>query len=75
MSKKVGKPVSYIDVTPDEAKHSMMQAGMPEWIAEFINSLRELERNGGASGVTQDVTYLLGRPARTLEESLAQVLI
>lgn len=74
LSQKLGKPISYIEVTPAQAKRSMTQAGIPEWVADFINDLRELERNGGASGVTQDVAHLLGRPARSFDASLAALL-
>ncbi|MBV8099055.1 MAG: SDR family oxidoreductase [Verrucomicrobia bacterium] len=74
LTKKLGKPVKYIDIEPAQAKQAMVAAGLPDWVADFINDLRELEKSGGASGPTGDVKSLLGRPPRTLEESIDAVL-
>jgi uncharacterized protein YbjT (DUF2867 family) len=74
LASKLGKPVKYIDIDPAQAKQAMIGAGMPDWVADFINELRELEKSGGASGPTQDIQKLLGRSARPLEASIAAVL-
>jgi uncharacterized protein YbjT (DUF2867 family) len=74
LASKLGKPVKYIDIDPAQAKQAMIGAGMPDWVADFINELRELEKSGGASGPTQDIQKLLGRSARPLEASIATVL-
>ena len=70
----LGKPVKYVDVTPEQAKQSMLAAGVPEWLADFINSLRQLERDGGASQVSPDVETVLGRPATPYIESVRAAL-
>ena len=74
LANKLGKPVKYIDIEPAEAKKAMVAAGLPDWVADFINDLRELEKSGGASGPTNDIQNLLGRPPRTLEESIDATL-
>jgi uncharacterized protein YbjT (DUF2867 family) len=74
LANKLGKPVKYIDIEPAQAKQAMIAAGVPDWVADFINSLRELEKSGGASGPTPEVQTLLGRPPRTLEESIDAVI-
>jgi uncharacterized protein YbjT (DUF2867 family) len=74
LAKKLGKSVKYIDIDPAKAKQAMIGAGMPDWVADFVNDLRELEKSGGASGPTPDIEKLLGRPPRTLEESIEAVL-
>ncbi|MBV8275803.1 MAG: SDR family NAD(P)-dependent oxidoreductase [Verrucomicrobia bacterium] len=74
LANKLGKPVTYIDIEPAKAKEAMVAAGLPEWVADFINSLRELEKSGGASGPTTDIQNLLGRPPRTLQDSIDAVL-
>ncbi len=74
LASKLGKPVKYIDIDTAQAKQAMIGAGMPDWVADFINELRELEKSGGASGPTQDIQKLLGRSARPLEASIAAVL-
>jgi uncharacterized protein YbjT (DUF2867 family) len=74
LGSKLGKPVKYIDIDPAQAKQAMIGAGMPDWVADFINELRDLEKSGGASGPIQDIQKLLGRSARPLEASIAAVL-
>jgi len=74
LANKLGKPVKYIDIEPAEAKKAMVAAGLPDWVADFINDLRELEKSGGASGPTNDIQNLLGRPPRTLEASIDATL-
>jgi uncharacterized protein YbjT (DUF2867 family) len=74
LAKKLGKSVKYIDIDPTQAKQAMIGVGMPDWVADFVNDLRELEKSGGASGPTQDIQKLLGRPPRALEASIDAVL-
>ena len=74
LANKLGKPVKYIDIDPAQAKKAMVAAGLPGWVADFINDLRELEKSGGASGPTGDIQRLLGRAPRTLEESIDATL-
>jgi uncharacterized protein YbjT (DUF2867 family) len=74
LASKLGKPVKYIDIDPAAAKQAMIAAGMPDWVADFVNDLRELEKSGGVSGPTEDIQKLLGRAPRPLEASIAAVL-
>jgi uncharacterized protein YbjT (DUF2867 family) len=74
LASKLGKAVKYVDIEPAQAKQAMVAAGLPDWVADFINDLRELEKSGGASGPTEDIQKLLGRPPRTLEESIDAAL-
>jgi uncharacterized protein YbjT (DUF2867 family) len=74
LANKLGKPVKYVDIDPAQAKKAMVAAGLPGWVADFINDLRELEKNGGASGPTEDIQRLLGRAPRTLEASIDAVI-
>jgi uncharacterized protein YbjT (DUF2867 family) len=74
LTRKLGKTVRYVDIDPAQAKQAMVAAGLPDWVADFINDLRELEKSGGASGPTQDIHNLLGRPPRPLDASIDAVL-
>jgi uncharacterized protein YbjT (DUF2867 family) len=74
LANKLGKPVKYVDIDPAQAKQAMVAAGLPDWVADFINDLREVEKSGGTSGPTKDIQNLLGRPPRTLEASIDAVL-
>jgi uncharacterized protein YbjT (DUF2867 family) len=74
LTSKLGKTVKYIDIDPAQAKQAMVAAGLPDWVADFINDLRDLEKSGGASGPKEDIQRLLGRPPRTLETSIDAVI-
>jgi uncharacterized protein YbjT (DUF2867 family) len=74
LSMALGKPVRYVNITPAEAKDAMLKAGLPEWVADFINSLRKLESEGGASTVTDDVRLVIGRAATPYSETLRTIL-
>ena len=74
LASKLGKPVKYIDIDPAQAKQAMIAVGMPDWVADFVNDLRELEKSGGVSGPTPDIQKLLVRAPRALEASIDSVL-
>ena len=74
LSTALGKPVQYVNVTPAQAKDAMLKIGMPEWVADFINDLREMESKDLASKVSPDVERLTGRPATPYTETLRVVL-
>ena len=74
LARKLGKPVKYIDIDPGQAKKAMISAGLPDWVADFVNSLRALEERGEASGPTPDIERLLGRSPRDIETSIDAVL-
>jgi uncharacterized protein YbjT (DUF2867 family) len=57
-TKILGKTVTYVDVTPEDFKASLLQWGTPEWLADALNELFGIYRAGyGAvvTTVTQDV--------------------
>lgn len=74
LSKALGKPVRYVNVTPAQAKDAMLKMGMPEWVADFVNDLREMESKDLASKVSPDVERVIGRPATPYAETLRAVL-
>lgn len=67
-SKVLGREVKFMDVPRDVAKQNLMQAGLPEWMAEAINELNDQMKQGHFAEVT-DVVQRVGkkRPV-TLEE-------
>ena len=74
LAQKLGKPVKYVDIDPAQAKEAMMAAGLPDWVADFVNDLRTLEKRGEASGPTQDIERIVERPPRSLAASIDAVL-
>lgn len=61
LSKLLGTTISYVAVTPEQAKQSMLGMGMPEWQAQAINDLAAFYTDGPGAVVTQDVKVVLGR--------------
>jgi uncharacterized protein YbjT (DUF2867 family) len=45
-SRVLGREVKHVDVPPDAAKASLMQAGLPEWLAQAINELSDAMKQG-----------------------------
>jgi uncharacterized protein YbjT (DUF2867 family) len=60
-----GRPVTYVDVTPEDARRAMLQRGTPEWLVDNILALHACFRNGRWSVVEPTVREVTGRPART----------
>ena len=74
LSAALGRPVRYVNVTPAQAKETMLKLGIPEWIADFVNDLRETESKGLVSAVSPDVERVTGRPATPYADTLKAVL-
>ncbi|HWN71267.1 MAG TPA: SDR family oxidoreductase [Haliangium sp.] len=60
-----GRPVTYVDVPPEDARKAMLQRGMPEWLVANILALHADFRTGPWSGVEPAVREVTGRPARS----------
>ncbi len=74
LSIALGKEVRYVNVSPAQAREAMLKAGLPAWVADFINDLREMESKDLASTVSPDVARVTGRPATPYAETLRAVL-
>jgi uncharacterized protein YbjT (DUF2867 family) len=64
------RQVDYLDITPAEARSTMLAAGVPEWQAEGMLELFGWARSGACAAVTDDARALTGEPARPLERWL-----
>jgi hypothetical protein len=66
----IGRPLRYQEVPSEAAKQGMVQRGFPE---PFVGALmaRYARGVGPAEGVTGEVEKILGRPARTYAEWVA----
>ena len=61
LSNEVGKKISYVNITQDDARKGMKDIGMDDW---FINSLIELyaiERTGYLSSISSEFEELTGK--------------
>jgi uncharacterized protein YbjT (DUF2867 family) len=67
-SRVLGRPVNYVDVPAAAAKQGMMQAGMPDWLADAINELSEQMKLGNLATVTDAVERVGKKRPVTLEQ-------
>ena len=72
LSKLIGKQVKYVAVSPDQARSSMLAAGMPEVYVGALLELYAMIREGQAALVTNTVQQVLGRKPTTLDEWFRQ---
>jgi uncharacterized protein YbjT (DUF2867 family) len=67
LSRVTGRQVSYVELTPEEAQ-PRFDAQQPEWLAAQLSGVFGLIRAGAFADVTDGVSRLTGRPARTFED-------
>jgi uncharacterized protein YbjT (DUF2867 family) len=65
ISVALGKTVTHVTVTPQQAVEAMKQWHMPPFLIELMDSLNRIVGAGYASGVSPDVEAILGRKPRT----------
>ncbi len=66
----IGRPLRYQEVPPEVAKRAMVQQGIPEPFVEVLIA-RYAREIGEPAPVTSQVERILGRPARTYAEWVA----
>jgi uncharacterized protein YbjT (DUF2867 family) len=68
LSKVLGRPITFHPLAFDEQKQAMINAGLPETVAEMNAQALSLFAEGDSDWINDDVPSLLGRPARTFEQ-------
>jgi len=68
LSTAIGKPVRYVDVSPDDYLAANLANGMPAYTAEALVELYAERRAGKESRVYPTAEQLLGHPARSFLE-------
>lgn len=66
-----GRTVRVQDVTPEQAGAAARAKGLSDWEAGHLAEMLDLFATGAAETVTDDLPRLLGRPARTVAEFVA----
>jgi uncharacterized protein YbjT (DUF2867 family) len=61
----IGRDVKYVPVSDDQARQSLLGAGIPAWNVEGMLELMKATRDGWMAGVTSEVERLTAHPART----------
>jgi uncharacterized protein YbjT (DUF2867 family) len=76
LSATLGRKITYIDAPDDAVRGALDGFGMPPWLAGSLVDLFQDYRRSGTDGyaaqVTDTVQQLTGRPARTLDQLLAE---
>lgn len=68
ISRVIGKPITYINVDPQQTEDNMRRAGAPTWLSEAALAVFAHAREGGEAEVDPTLARILGRPATTLSE-------
>jgi len=71
LSKLLGRAITYWELTYEQNKNAMIRAGVPAPVAEMNAQAFSLTAQGDAAWITDDVSSLLGRPARSFQQFAA----
>lgn len=71
LAQQLGKPVSYVDLPAEQMVASLKSNGMPAGFAEMMVALMVQFSTGAGANVTPAISQLLGRPARSIDQFLA----
>jgi uncharacterized protein YbjT (DUF2867 family) len=64
LSNVLGRPIRYVDVSPEQARTGMLAAGMPEWYVEDMLGFYAFYATGAGAYVSDVVPRIAGRPGR-----------
>jgi uncharacterized protein YbjT (DUF2867 family) len=64
LSNVLGRPIRYLDVSPEQARTGMLAAGLPEWYAQDMLGFYAFYATGAGANVSDVVPRIVGRPAR-----------
>ena len=67
-----GDPVRFVDETMAEARESRAHLGAADWLVDVWISTYTAIRDGELDHVSGDITRLLGRPATSFDEAIAE---
>lgn len=68
MTDVLGKGISYVPITPGQAKAGLMEMGLEEWFASDLAELGKIYASGRASDTTDLVRRITGREAITIHQ-------
>lgn len=68
LSQVLGRPIAFHPLSDEEQKQAMVSVGVPEPIAHTNTQALALLAHGDSDWVTDDVSTILGRPARSFEQ-------
>lgn len=66
----LGRDIKYIPVSAEDAHQGMLEAGMPEWLANDLTALNKIFAAGQGGEISNDIEKVTGRRAGLLKEYL-----
>jgi uncharacterized protein YbjT (DUF2867 family) len=72
LERALGKPVAHMRVDDETLGQQLRSSGLPGWMADSILGQHRVMRENRLSQVTSVVADVLGRPARSLDDWLAE---
>jgi len=72
LTKILGRTITYYDVSPEQARQSMLSAGMPGWMIETLLELFEICKADDCAELSPVVEQILKRKPLTFDEFLAE---
>jgi uncharacterized protein YbjT (DUF2867 family) len=64
----LGRPIAFRQLTDEEQRHTMINVGVPEHIAEMNVQAFALLAQGDADWISDDLAVIIGRRARSFEQ-------
>lgn len=74
LSKQTGREIAYHPLTTDEHRNTLLQAGLPEPVADLVADIDRAIERGLLARTSEDLRHLTGRPATTLADAIATAL-
>jgi len=68
LSEVLGKEVSYINISLEDAKRAMLNMGLSEWRADVLIEYAKAHSEGYSNFTTEDVEQLTGHRATSYQE-------
>lgn len=68
LSDAVGKRITYVNVSPEEAKRAQLAAGVPPFLADALSELFAERRKGKESQVSPIIPTIFGWQPASFEE-------
>ncbi|CAN7267663.1 SDR family oxidoreductase [Devosia sp. LjRoot16] len=72
ISEVMGKPLGYITVPAETLRAGMIEAGLPDFVANAVVSIQSIFADGALDIVTGDIEKLAGRPPRELRDLVSE---
>jgi NAD(P)H dehydrogenase (quinone) len=72
LSTLLGRPVAYVNRSPEEQRAALSAGGLPPLLADLLVGLDQVFRESVLAETTSTVEELTGKPARTLQQWLVE---